>query len=136
MASSAAPSLARRAGCAPPAPATMNARIDPLASATPSGGEGSPAAGLGGDQAWSALAGAGTAEQLCRAWLAVLCSMVPGVQVGLLLLQDAEGSYVPAAVWPEGTELARLADIARDCLARREGVRRQHKDHPTQLAYP
>ena len=39
-------------------------------------------------------------------------------------------------MWPEGTELARLADIARDCLARREGVRRQHKDHPTQLAYP
>lgn len=116
----------------------MNARTDPQASAAPAGGDASAglAAGVGGDQAWSALAGAGTAEQLCRAWLAVLCSMVPGVQVGLLLLQDAEGSYVPAAVWPEGTELARLADIARDCLARREGVRRQHQDHPTQLAYP
>ena len=118
----------------------MNARTDPQAPANPAGGEGDPsagpAAGLVGDQAWSALAGAGTAEQLCRAWLPVLCSMVPGVQVGLLLLQDAEGSYVPAAVWPEGTELARLADIARDCLALREGVRRQHKDHPTQLAYP
>ena len=124
----------------------MKARSDPLPDAAPPGGgtpgapgaqpAASPAAGLGADAAWSALAGAGSAEQLCRAWLAVLCSLVPGVQVGLLLLQDAEGSYVPAAVWPEGTELARLADIARDCLARREGVRRQLKDHPAQLAYP
>lgn len=124
----------------------MNARSDlPPDAALPGDGQpgapgaqtaAPPAAALAADAAWSALAGAGSAEQLCRAWLAVLCSLVPGVQVGLLLLQDAEGSYVPAAVWPEGTELARLADIARDCLARREGVRRQLKDHPAQLAYP
>lgn len=88
------------------------------------------------DQAWAEFAAAADAQSLCRAWLAVLCSLVPGVQVGLLLLQDAEGSYVPAAAWPEGTELARLADIARDCLARREGVRRQRGEHPPQLAYP
>ena len=88
------------------------------------------------DQAWAALAGAGSAEELCRAWLAVLCQLVPGVQVGLLLLQDAQGSYVPAAAWPEGTELARLADIARECLATRSGVRRQQAGHPSQLAYP
>lgn len=88
------------------------------------------------DRAWAALVGAGSAEELCRAWLAVLCELVPGVQVGLLLLQDAQGAYVPAAAWPEGTELARLADIARECLATRAGVRRQHEGHPTQLAYP
>lgn len=88
------------------------------------------------DQAWAALASAATAEAQCRAWLAVLCNLVPGVQVGLLLLQDAEGAFVPAAAWPEGTELARLADIARDCLARREGVRRQADGQPAQLAYP
>jgi hypothetical protein len=90
----------------------------------------------GADQAWAALAQAGSAEALCRAWLAVLCSLVPGVQVGLLLLQDGKGAYVPAAAWPENTELARLADIARECLSTRKGVRRQHRDHPTQLAYP
>ncbi|MFG6460907.1 HlyD family efflux transporter periplasmic adaptor subunit [Roseateles sp. DXS20W] len=91
---------------------------------------------LGADAAWASLAGAGSAEALCRAWLAVLCSLVPDAQVGLLLLQDAGGAYVPAAAWPEGTELQRLADIARECLATRQGVRRQHAGHPVQLAYP
>jgi len=107
----------------------MNARHD-----IPSSSPAAPA--LGADAAWAALAGADSAEALCRAWLAVLCSLVPGVQVGLLLLQDAEGSYVPAAAWPENTELQRLADVARECLTTRHGVRRQHADHPTQLAYP
>lgn len=105
----------------------MNARHDIPSAATEAGTA---------DRAWAALAGADSAEALCRAWLAVLCQLVPGVQVGLLLLQDAQGSYVPAAAWPEGTELARLADIARECLATRSGVRRQHEGHPTQLAYP
>ncbi|RZL31133.1 MAG: HlyD family efflux transporter periplasmic adaptor subunit [Rubrivivax sp.] len=104
----------------------MNARHDLPAS--------SPA--LGADAAWASLAEAQSAEALCRAWLAVLCSLVPDAQVGLLLLQDAGGSYVPAAAWPEGTELARLADIARECLGTRQGVRRQHAGHPVQLAYP
>ena len=111
----------------------MNARHDAPAAAEPALG---PSADRADDQAWAALAGAASAEDLCRAWLAVLCQLVPGVQVGLLLLQDAGGSYVPAAAWPEGTELARLADIARECLATRTGVRRQHPGHPTQLAYP
>ncbi|MBW8847890.1 MAG: efflux RND transporter periplasmic adaptor subunit [Burkholderiales bacterium] len=104
----------------------MNARHD-LPSSNPA---------LGADAAWASLAEASSAEALCRAWLAVLCSLVPGVQVGLLLLQDAGGSYVPAAAWPEGTELQRLADIARECLGTRQGVRRQHVGHPVQLAYP
>lgn len=104
----------------------MNARHD-LPSSNPA---------LGADAAWASLAEASSAEALCRAWLAVLCSLVPGVQVGLLLLQDAGGSYVPAAAWPEGTELQRLADIARECLGTRQGVRRQHAGHPVQLAYP
>ncbi|MCE4555221.1 HlyD family efflux transporter periplasmic adaptor subunit [Roseateles cellulosilyticus] len=95
-----------------------------------------PNAAVGADAAWASLAGAESAEALCRAWLAVLCSLVPDAQVGLLLLQDAGGSYVPAAAWPEGTELQRLADIARECLATRQGVRRQHAGHPVQLAYP
>ncbi|WP_457423291.1 HlyD family efflux transporter periplasmic adaptor subunit [Roseateles sp. P5_E7] len=104
----------------------MNARHDLPAS--------NPA--LGTDAAWASLAEASSAEALCRAWLAVLCSLVPDAQVGLLLLQDAGGSYVPAAAWPEGTELQRLADIARECLGTRQGVRRQHAGHPVQLAYP
>lgn len=87
-------------------------------------------------QAWAAFGSASDPEQLCRAWLAVLCSMLPGVQVGLLLLQDAEGAYVPAGAWPEGTELSRLADVARECLSKREGVRRREPGQPTQLAYP
>src|SRR6218665_1956725 len=88
------------------------------------------------DAAWSSLAGAASAEQLCESWLEILCGTVASVQTGLLLLQDADGSYAPAAAWPRGTELQHLADIAKDALAQRQGVRRQLKDHPTQLAYP
>jgi len=113
----------------------MNARHTPDSTDVPPAPT-PPLAADAGSHAWAAFADAADAEQLCRAWLAVLCGMVPGVQVGLLLLQDAEGAYVPAAAWPEGTELARLADVARECLGRREGVRRRTPGQPTQLAYP
>jgi hypothetical protein len=86
---------------------------------------------------WSLLAQARTAEQLCQAWLPVLCGMLTRPQSGLLLLQDADGSYAPAAVWPGHTDLSYLGDIAQEALVQRKGVVRSDPEAaPTRFAYP
>jgi biotin carboxyl carrier protein len=86
---------------------------------------------------WSQLAQARTAEQLCQAWLPVLCGMLTRPHSGLLLLQDADGSYAPAAVWPGHTDLSYLGDIAQEALVQRKGVvRADPAGGPTRFAYP
>lgn len=87
--------------------------------------------------AWSQLAQARTAEQLCQAWLPVLCGMLTRPHSGLLLLQDADGSYAPAAVWPGNTDLSYLGEIAQEALVQRKGVvRNDPAGGPTRFAYP
>jgi len=88
--------------------------------------------------AWSQLAQARTAEQLCRAWLPVLCGMLTRPHSALLLLQDTDGSYAPAAVWPGTTDLSYLGDIAQAALVERKGVVRNSDTAggPTRFAYP
>jgi len=85
---------------------------------------------------WQALAQARTAEQLCQAWLPILCGMPQRVRSGLLLLQSGDGSYAPAAVWPGNTDLSYLGDIAQEALVKRQGVVRRDGDGQTQFAYP
>lgn len=86
--------------------------------------------------AWQALAQAKSAEQLCQAWLPALCSMVAQVRAGLLLLQDTNGSYVPAALWPVATDLIYLRGVAEEALRNREGAVRKSESGATQFAYP
>jgi biotin carboxyl carrier protein len=90
----------------------------------------------GDDDAWQSLAQAGTAEQMCQAWLAVLCGMVRRVGAGLLLLKDPDGSYAPVGVWPEDMDLSYLADAARDTLSKRQGVVQKDPSGRTRIAYP
>lgn len=85
---------------------------------------------------WLALAQARTAEQLCQAWLPILCGMLQRVHSGLLLLQDLDGSFAPAAVWPEDMDLSYLGDVAQDALVKRQGVVRRDAAGQTQFAYP
>lgn len=85
---------------------------------------------------WQALARARTAEQLCRAWLPILCAMPERVHSGLLLLQGGDGSYAPVAVWPANSDLAYLRDVAQESLVKRQGVIRRESDGHTRLAYP
>lgn len=85
---------------------------------------------------WLALAQARTAEQLCQAWLPILCGMLQRVHAGLLLLQDADGSFAPAAVWPEDMDLSYLGDVAQDALVKRQGVVRRDAAGQTRFAYP
>lgn len=86
---------------------------------------------------WSQLVQARTSEQLCRAWLGILCQWVPGTQAGLLLLHDADERYVPAAVWPDpGRDMSFLAEVAEQALTERRGVVVDEASGLAQCAYP
>lgn len=85
---------------------------------------------------WEALIGARSAEQLCNAWLPILCTMVPAAQCGLLLLKDTEGSFVPAAMWPEGSDLGHLRGVAEEALNTRRGAVGSDRPGSTQIGYP
>ena len=51
---------------------------------------------------WAVLAAAKDAQQFCQSWLAIQCRLIPSVEGSLvLLLIEADGSYAPAAVWPD-----------------------------------
>jgi len=73
--------------------------------------------------AWAAFASAASDEAFCRAWLALQCSLISGVQAGLLLLHDeTTQAYVPAAVWPDPRrDLSYLSEAAERSLAQRRG---------------
>ena len=88
------------------------------------------------DAAWHRLVEADSAEQLCAAWLAVLCRELTPVRSGLVLLADGDGSFVPIAVWPPGRELSHLSDIAREALGKREGVSARDARGSASCAYP
>lgn len=88
------------------------------------------------DEYWQTLAQARTAEQLCRAWLPILCGMLPGLQAGLLLLEDADGSYAPAAVWPQKVDPSYLEEVATEALKKRQGVVHRESGSEARIAYP
>ncbi|MEW5768743.1 MAG: HlyD family efflux transporter periplasmic adaptor subunit [Pseudomonadota bacterium] len=110
------------------------ARYDALSKAPPQVRDTPPAAAAGDH--WLALARARNAEQLCQAWLPILCTMIPGVECGLLLLEDGNGSFAPAALWPEGRDLSYLRDIAEESLNTRQGVVKREAGSQARFAYP
>ena len=75
-------------------------------------------------QAWSAFASASSDDAFCSAWLTLQCSLITGVQAGLLLLHDETSqAYVPAAVWPDPRrDLSYLSEAAERSLAQRRGA--------------
>ncbi len=86
---------------------------------------------------WSLLVNAKTSDELCRAWLGILCQWVPGTQAGLLLLHDEGERYAPAAVWPDaGRDMSYLADVAQQALVERRGVVLEESSGLAQCAYP
>ncbi len=85
---------------------------------------------------WQALAQARNAEQLCQAWLPILCGMLQRARGGLLLLRDGDGSFAPAALWPEAADLSYLRGVAEESLNTRQGVIQRDDDGQTRFAYP
>jgi len=75
-------------------------------------------------RAWTAFASASTDDLFCKAWLELQCSLISGVNAGLLLLyDDVSQSYVPAAVWPDPRrDLSYLTEAAERSLAQRRGA--------------
>src|SRR5271165_2304057 len=74
--------------------------------------------------AWARFSAAKDTPEFCGSWLAILCLQIGRVGGGLLLLgPDAEGAYVPAAIWPKVTrDLQYLSPAAERTLNERRGI--------------
>jgi hypothetical protein len=90
-------------------------------------GQGGPAAEAASitmlDQAlWSVLASEPAAVPFGRAWLALLCRMLPGIERAVLVL-GMNGALTPVARWPEGDAgSAQLSHVAELALQEKRGV--------------
>lgn len=72
---------------------------------------------------WAEFAGAQSPAAFCRAWLAIQCRAIDGARAGLLLTEQAERSYLPAARWPDAlNDFARLGEVAQRCIAARSAL--------------
>ena len=69
---------------------------------------------------WAALSAARDAPEFCHAWLNIQCEQIAGTSAALLLLDDGEGHFSSAAVWPEDRrDFSYLAGTAQQALSRR-----------------
>lgn len=95
---------------------------------------------LGDKESWDAFVSAKTAEERCRAWLALVCDRIPGAQAAAVLIENLDDhSYVPLAVWPNANPgLARLAAVVEATIRDRRGVVRPAPEpsNATHVAYP
>lgn len=105
-----------------------------------------------GASPWDAFVNANTSNELCQAWLALICEQIPGASAAAVLVENQEMQiYVPMAVWPKASpSMGRLAKIVEVCLRDRRGVvqsaalAQQNEDGPdqpdfahlTQISYP
>ena len=124
-------------------PPLVDPRGDPASADAP--GAARPATVTPLDQAlWATLTGETELVPFTRAWLALLCRMLPGAERAVLvLLQD--GAMAPVARWPEGdpgsAQLSHAAELAlkerRGVVSRaRERTGRDDGGRPSQLAFP
>jgi RND family efflux transporter MFP subunit len=89
-----------------------------------------------GSDPWAALAAATTAEQLCSAWLAVLCRALVPSESGLVLMAQSDGAFVPVAAHPPDRELGHLREIATQALQSRDAALHTDDLGHVRLAYP
>lgn len=85
---------------------------------------------------WAALGAADTAEQLCRAWLFLLCRRIGQARAGMLLMREPDGSFAPAAMAPAPFDAAYLAPVAQRALDTAGSARLPQPDGSLHLAYP
>ncbi len=90
---------------------------------------------------WAAFAGPQKDEEFYGAWLALLCSKLRDIHVGVLLLRSQDSSaFSPVALWPAAPrDLAFLGSIAERALAEGRGVMERASEAPTaplHIAYP
>ena len=88
---------------------------------------------------WATFAGATLASDFCKSWLALQCGMIPGAVTGLLLLEEEDGRFATAAVWPDPTrDVTYLAAAAEQALTQRRGhvQRIETSGEGAHVAYP
>lgn len=86
---------------------------------------------------WAAFAGADDVGTFCTAWLALQCRLIGETQCGLLLLQDGEARFTPAAIWPDrARDVTHLARTAQKALVERRGLVEPREDDRAEVAYP
>jgi RND family efflux transporter MFP subunit len=106
----------------PPAPESAEIRRE---DASPAGASTALLYESGHDaQLWAVLAGTDDPQEFCQSWLAIQCRLIPSVDGGLvLLLIEAEGSYAPAAVWPDvRRDMSYLSHAAQKALVEQRGL--------------
>jgi RND family efflux transporter MFP subunit len=80
---------------------------------------------------WSVLTGEMALAPFARAWLALLCRMLPGAARAVLVLRQ-DGALAPVAHWPEGDlGSAQLAHVAELALNEHRGVVSRPRGRPT-----
>jgi RND family efflux transporter MFP subunit len=86
---------------------------------------------------WSVLSGETALAPFARAWLTLLCRMVPACRRAVLVLRDAD-ALSPVARWPEGDPgSAQLSHCAELALQERRGVVSRARDsRSAHLAFP
>ena len=73
---------------------------------------------------WAQFSSPSSTTEFCVSWLAILCTQVDRVNGALVLLASgSDGSYSPAAVWPDPTHsVVHLGLTAETTLKERRGV--------------
>lgn len=73
---------------------------------------------------WTQFTKAKSAEEFCRLWLAIQCTMMDNIKGAVILLgKPDEGPFVPVAVWPDTKrDMQYLASIAQRSLMERQGL--------------
>jgi multidrug efflux pump subunit AcrA (membrane-fusion protein) len=91
-----------------------------------------PASGPKGESdRWSTLSETRDAGEFCRCWLGIQSEMVAGTLAALLLLDDGDGHFSSAAVWPDDRrDLAYLTDTAQRALSLRKSFVHQPASLP------
>jgi RND family efflux transporter MFP subunit len=76
---------------------------------------------------WARFSAPGSTPEFCASWLAILCAQVEHALGALVLLGPApDGSYSPAASWPDAARnLVHLGPAAQAALQERRGVVRE-----------
>jgi len=75
------------------------------------------------DGAWSLFVNARTADELCAAWLAVVCTKIGTTTSGILVFRQGDGTFAPAALWPKtGANPNYLAPTVERTLRERRTV--------------
>ena len=95
--------------------------------------------------AWTRFSTARDQTEFCIGWLAILCGQIERVSGGVVLLgPDAEGSFSPAAIWPDHShDLTHLGQAAQRVLTERRGIAvaadgqsSPTRDQPAHVGYP